>query len=98
MILVVDAINASARSNIQMEGQIMPIVGHQPSGITRRQLIVEQLKAVGIVTLADLDRWRGNRSRYSALVYLVGEQAAFWILNELAIRQCCEVAGGAANV
>lgn len=71
------------------------IVGYQPSGVpSRRQLIVDQLTASGIITLGDLDKWRGNRSRYQALVLLVGEDSADLALNELAIRQCNHVADG----
>lgn len=74
------------------------IVGHQPSGVPanfRKQLIVDRLKSEGIVTVGDLDRYRGSRSRYGALVRLVGSDAADQILNELAILQCTGIERGA---
>ena len=52
----------------------------------------------GIRTTADLDRWIAAHpqsdgcliSRFGALKILVGEEAACWILNDLAIAQCCQ--------
>ena len=49
-----------------------------------------------IKTIADLDNWikkhptqeNHHMSRFSALKILVGENAAMWMLNELAIKQC----------
>lgn len=67
----------------------------------RKNAVVKGLAAAGVKTMADLDRWIAghpcidsqNRpylmSRCSALTILVGEDAAFSMLNELAIRQCC---------
>lgn len=67
------------------------IVGRQSSGVPanfRRQLIIDRLKSEGINTIGDLDARRGYQSRYSALVRLVGSDAADEILNNLAIIQC----------
>jgi hypothetical protein len=77
------------------------IVGHQPSGVPanfRKQLVVDRLKSEGISTVGDLDRWRGNLSRYGALVRLVGSDAADSILNELAVLQCTAISEGRSNV
>lgn len=69
--------------------------------LTKKQGI-EKLKKLNIKTTNDLDNWRNkngryydNRmksyciiSRYEALVNLVGDNAAMWIMNDLAINQC----------
>ena len=53
-----------------------------------RTSAIKILKAKGIKTIADLDHHKGNNSRYSALKALIGEDAADWMLNDLAIDQC----------
>lgn len=58
--------------------------------------VKEKLLKHNIKTMADLDAWIKNHpteqkhymSRFNALKILVGENAAIWMLNELAIRQC----------
>jgi hypothetical protein len=68
-----------------------------------------KLKRLGIKTTADLDTWiknnirvddQGRRyglSRYAALKELVGEDAATWILHDLATNQCAAVAESPAG-
>ena len=52
----------------------------------------DRLKSVGIKTTADLDGYmerKGlNCSRYRALVKICGDDAALWIMHELAAREC----------
>jgi hypothetical protein len=57
--------------------------------ITRKhQQAVKKLKSLGIKTVADLDDKRDpyNSSRYSYLTSLVGEDAAMWLMNDLALK------------
>ena len=61
----------------------------------------DRLTALGIATTDDLDRWikahpykdkwgrAALHSRFGAIKALAGEDAAVWVLNDLAIRQCC---------
>jgi hypothetical protein len=64
---------------------------------TSKATVANKLKKAGVKTMADLDRWVMNNplpngdltSRYDALKRIVGENAAMWMMNELAIRQCC---------
>jgi hypothetical protein len=63
--------------------------------LTKKQGITK-LKKLGIKTTVDLDNWKANKckgqrfimSRYDALKELIGDNAAMWILNDLAINQC----------
>lgn len=56
----------------------------------------EKLLKNNIKTISDLDNWikkhptaeKHYMSRFGALKILVGENAAIWMLNELAIKQC----------
>lgn len=58
--------------------------------------VKEKLLKNNIKTMADLDNWikkhptaeKHYMSRFNALKILVGENAAIWMLNELAIQQC----------
>jgi len=53
---------------------------------------IKKLKRLNIKTIDDLDIYRAkhdrNNSRYGVLSDLVGKDAAMWLLNDLAIKQC----------
>jgi len=61
------------------------------------QRATAKLRAKGIVTVDDLSRYAETHptaeghipSRYSVLKAIVGADAADWLMNDLAIRQCC---------
>lgn len=70
----------------------------------RRIVLLDILASSGIQTIGDLDTWRNTHivsdrfgrhvpSRFSSLRFLIGEDAAISILNELAIRQCTGIGG-----
>jgi hypothetical protein len=52
----------------------------------------EKLIAMGIKTIDDLDAYRAKidpyNSRYNVLKSIVGDNAAMWIINDLAIMTC----------
>ena len=53
----------------------------------------KQLARKGIKTISDLDAYRANNdpfnSRNGVLKSIVGNEGAIWVMNELAINQCC---------
>jgi len=50
-----------------------------------------KLARMGVKTTADIDRLKGCDSRYGWLKKTVGEDAADWILNDLASAQCARL-------
>ena len=51
---------------------------------------IAKLKSLGIKTIKDVDDRKGNVSRFGYIASLIGFDAAVWLMNDLAIEQCCE--------
>ena len=51
---------------------------------------MQKLAAMGITTIAEVDRRKGNESRFGFLRDLVGFDGAMWVINDLAINTCCK--------
>jgi hypothetical protein len=83
-----------------VDGELLTKMNSKRAGSQGAREAVAKLKSLGIKTTADLDKWikehpktetkgpyagsRSLMSRYDALKELVGDDAATWILHDLA--------------